>query len=199
MADAHPSSEQYADEQWKAIPGWEGFYEASDMGRIRSVRRTVKTATGKRTFRSQIIKPTVRKDLHLTVGLYRDGIGKCMRVHRLVMAAFVGPCPEGMEVCHNNGNPADNQPSNLRYDTRSENMIDAAIQGTHNNVRKTHCPRGHVLSMPNLIRAPWEKRRARMCLACNRASAYISNHKDLKPDRAIIADSYYSDIMRSAA
>lgn len=195
MADTQPTS---TTEQWKPIPGWEGYYEASDMGRVRSIRRTVKTTSGQRTFLGQILNPAASADLHFTVGLYRDGAGKCMRVHRLVMAAFVGPCPDGMEVCHNNGNPADNRLVNLRYDTRSENMIDASIHGTHNNTRKRHCPRGHVLVMPNLIRAPWVKRRARMCLACNRASAHIAYHKDRRGDRDAIADSYYKDIMQES-
>lgn len=196
MADEQPT---IAAEHWKPIPGWEGYYEASDHGRIRSVRRTVKTERGQRTFRAQIIKSSVRKDLHFTVGLYRDGAGKCMRVHRLVMAAFVGPCPDGMEVCHNNGDPADNRLSNLRYDTRSENMIDASAHGTHNNTRKRHCPRGHVLILPNLMLSPWRRKGYRMCLACGRARGYVQHHSELKPQFDRIADSYYSDIMRDAA
>ncbi len=51
-------------------------------------------------------------------------------VHRLVLEAFVGPCPPGMEGCHNNGDPWDNQLSNLRWDTHKNNMADAMSHGT---------------------------------------------------------------------
>jgi hypothetical protein len=50
-------------------------------------------------------------------------------VHRLVLEAFVGPCPEGMEACHNNGDPADNRLENLRWDTRSANAKDKVRHG----------------------------------------------------------------------
>lgn len=56
--------------------------------------------------------------------------GRKYRVHRLVLEAFVGPCPPGMECCHNNGNPADNRLENLRWDTRSANCLDAVQHGT---------------------------------------------------------------------
>jgi hypothetical protein len=50
-------------------------------------------------------------------------------VHSLVMLAFVGPRPDGLEVCHNNGVASDNRLSNLRYDTRSENNVDSSKHG----------------------------------------------------------------------
>ena len=52
------------------------------------------------------------------------------RVHRLVLETYVGPCPEGMEACHNNGNRQDNRLENLRWDTRSNNRYDAVQHGT---------------------------------------------------------------------
>jgi hypothetical protein len=52
------------------------------------------------------------------------------RVHRLVLETFVGPCPECMECCHNNGNPSDNRLENLRWDTHSANARDAVKHGT---------------------------------------------------------------------
>ena len=67
---------------------------------------------------------------YLRVTLSVNGIRKCVLVHRLVLEAFVGPCPAGMEACHNNGNPADNRLENLRWDTHLENMKDAVKQGT---------------------------------------------------------------------
>lgn len=55
----------------------------------------------------------------------------------LVMLAFVGPRPDGLDVCHGNGNPADNRLENLRYGTRSENMRDALRHGTINTLKLT--------------------------------------------------------------
>lgn len=52
------------------------------------------------------------------------------RVHRLVLEAFVGPCPPGMEACHNDGNPANNALTNLRWDTRQANAADRSLHGT---------------------------------------------------------------------
>lgn len=54
-------------------------------------------------------------------------------VHQRVLLAFVGPCPEGMECCHNDGNAANNKLDNLRWDTHSNNQLDAVRQGTHVN------------------------------------------------------------------
>lgn len=58
------------------------------------------------------------------------GRGKQIRVHRLVLLAFVGPCPEGMEACHNDGNASNNRIGNLRWDVHSNNMQDMVRHGT---------------------------------------------------------------------
>ena len=115
-------------------------------------------------------------------------------MHRLVLAAFVGPLPEGKEVCHNNGNPGDNRLENLRYGTKSENNLDRVKHGTHHEARKTHCPRGHRLTDPNL-RADQKRKGKRTCLACGRAAAYVTYRKELKPFQKQIADSYYAQIL----
>lgn len=67
----------------------------------------------------------------LRVCLFKGGVGHKKLVHRLVLEAFVGPCPEGAEGCHNNGNNMDNRLDNLRWDTHSNNVFDAVKHGTH--------------------------------------------------------------------
>jgi hypothetical protein len=67
------------------------------------------------------------KSGHVSVMLGRRTNG--ISVHRLVMRTFVGKCPEGMEVLHANGNPLDNRLENLRYGTRTENILDVFHQG----------------------------------------------------------------------
>lgn len=121
-------------EVWKDIPGYEGAYQASTLGRIRSVDR-VRTSRNRytglpyeRRFKGQILRPgQFCKSGHVSVVLGRGTAGK--PVHQLIMQTFVGPCPKGMEVLHKNGNPKDNRLENLRYGTRRENILDVYYQG----------------------------------------------------------------------
>lgn len=121
-------------EIWKDIPGYEGKYQASNLGRIRSVERKVRGIchfTNKefeRTIKSRILKPgRYCKSNHVSVILGKGTSGK--PVHQLIMKTFVGEMPKGMEVLHINGNPLDNRLSNLRYGTRRENILDVYYQG----------------------------------------------------------------------
>ena len=69
---------------------------------------------------------------HLVVTLYLGG-GRCVqrKVHRVVLEAFVGPCPHGMQCCHNDGDVTNNRLSNLRWDTAKANANDRDLHGTH--------------------------------------------------------------------
>lgn len=122
------------EEIWKDIPGYEGRYQASTLGRIKSLERKVpgkNPYTGKKFMRrapSRILKPgEYCKSGHLSVVLEHHGIGR--PVHQLIMRTFVGEPPDGMEVLHINGNPKDNRLENLRYGTRTENILDVYYQG----------------------------------------------------------------------
>lgn len=117
---------------WKDIPGYEGRYQASTDGQIRSVDRYVRlVAHGKETKRlakGKVLRPApYEKGGHLSVVLGHKTNGS--PVHRLIALTFIGPCPDGCEVCHNDGNPKNNAVENLRYDTRSENIKDVYRQG----------------------------------------------------------------------
>lgn len=78
------------------------------------------------------LNPRPKTEGHLFVSL-----GKCANraVHRLVLEAFVGPCPPGMEACHNDGSPANNHLPNLRWDTRKANIADCIRHGTRADFR----------------------------------------------------------------
>lgn len=198
MTAVQLTSDQSATERWKPIPGWEGYYSASDMGRIRSLDRVVPHPTsGRLTVRGRVLDVYDRVDGHCAVSLCRGDLVLNPLVHRLVMAAFVGPCPDGMEVCHNNGVPNDNRLTNLRYDTASSNHLDRVKHGVHHWASKHECPRGHHLISPNLVPAQLKKGR-RECLACARARSYVYPHPDLKPHFKEIADKYFEAIMRDA-
>jgi len=68
---------------------------------------------------------------YYTVRLYSNQKSNARLIHRLVLETFVGPCPAGMEACHNNGVRTDNGLENLRWDTKSSNNKDAVQHGTH--------------------------------------------------------------------
>jgi hypothetical protein len=73
---------------------------------------------------------------HLKVNLCHEGKRwDAVPVHRLVLETFVGPCPEGMECCHNDGNPSNNQLDNLRWDTRQGNNDDRVKHGSSKGER----------------------------------------------------------------
>ena len=197
MADEQPT---IATEHWKPIPGWEGYYEASDHGRIRSVDRVVVCRNAReKPMYSKILSPATAKCGHLSVVLCRNSVCKTHLAHRLIALTFLGECPDGMEVLHWDDVPSNNHVENLRYGTRSDNLRDAARNRKHWQSAKDLCPRGHVLNGSNLH--PWHlhNKGHRVCLSCSRAHAYTRYHKNLKPEFQRIADSYYSDIMRDAA
>lgn len=121
------------DEIWKDIPGYEGRYQVSNMGRVKSLERKVRSVNWYshkefwRTVKERILRPGPVKSGHLYVVLGHGEAGT--PVHQLVMRAFVGEPPEGMEVRHLNGNPKDNRLENLKYGTRTENILDVFYQG----------------------------------------------------------------------
>lgn len=145
---------QPTQEQWRPVVGYEDHYEVSDQGRVRSLDRIVqRRGCAPFTKQGKLLTPSPSKTGHMRVALTKDGNLKFQYVHRLVLAAFTGPCPDGMEACHWNDNPADNRLANLRWATRSGNMYDRTRNGIDNNGTKnaTHCQRGHEFNMDNTI------------------------------------------------
>ena len=116
-------------EAWAPIPGFGGFYEASDAGRVRSWR--VRKHPEARADDPRVLVPKTCRKGRLHVLLYPLGQPRVeMSVHRAVLLAFVGPAPEGTEACHHNGDPQDNRIQTLRWDTRAANYADAMRHGT---------------------------------------------------------------------
>lgn len=148
-------------ENWLPVVGFEGLYEVSDSGQIRSLDRI--TATGQRR-KGRILKLSKNQDGYLKACLSGKGSRKSVLAHHAVAAAFIGQRPDGLVVCHNNGNAFDNRSTNLRYDTVASNVQDSVEHGTHREARKTHCPNGHPLVGDNI--APSGQTRHRQCRAC---------------------------------
>lgn len=113
-------------EIWRDIPGYEGRYQVSNLGRVKSLPRVVERKDGKsRRAEGRILKPETAKSGHLMVNLGFGKNDRAKKVHQLVAMAFLGGKPNPrMEVCHNDGNPKNNFVENLRYDTHSENLRD---------------------------------------------------------------------------
>lgn len=177
-------------ESWRVIPGYEGFYEASNAGRVRSVDRTL--ANGKRR-KGKILSPARGKlTEHQHVILCRNGKRKMQFVHRAVLESFVGPCPDGMEACHRDGVPTNNHLGNLRWGTPVSNMQDRLRHGNNPQSNKTHCPRSHPLELPNLTKTS-VKHGWRKCLACQRTSRQIEYHGE--GDFQELSDIHYRNIM----
>jgi hypothetical protein len=159
----------HADERWLPIPGYVGLYEVSDQGRIRSLDRIVTFRDGKRRlFKGQLIRSRSRRDGYRLVTLSRNGQIEHWLVQHLVMLAFVGLRPEGAVVCHGNGVRDDNRPSNLRYDSYSENNFDLVRHGKHHHARKTHCKWGHEFTPENTAFRPNSQHRC--CLTCRQTN-----------------------------
>ncbi len=111
-------------EIWKDISGWEGFYQVSTEGRVRSLDRITRGKHGPTIYRGKILKLARRTVKYPVVVFTREDTRVYFAVHRIIASTFLGPCPEGLEVCHNNNNRYDSRLSNLRYDTRKANMAD---------------------------------------------------------------------------
>lgn len=123
-------------ESWLPIPGLDG-YEASDMGRVRSVDRVIhyelptrwgKIVPVKRFRTGQVLALSTHPKTGYRIVTIR---GKSWTVHTLILLAFVGPAPADTECRHLDGNNENNYPSNLAWGTRKENTADRIQHGTH--------------------------------------------------------------------
>jgi len=117
-------------EIWKYLPGWEGMYQVSNYGQIRSMPRPGRTQFGGRMYGGNVLKAILCSNGYLAVNLTDKGKRKQVMLHRAVLEAFCGMPPVGMEACHNNGLRTDNRLWNLRWDTRKNNHADKKKHGT---------------------------------------------------------------------
>lgn len=155
-------------EEWRTIPGFEGYYEVSSAARVRSVPRIVPALRGSylgTNYRRQGKIISQRQSLrgHMMVGLSVNGVRVTRGVHRLMLMAFVGG-GDGLHACHINGIPDDNRLENLRWGTNSDNQLDSVHHGTHWKARNTHCPQGHEYDIENTFYSVRGHRRCRECV-----------------------------------
>lgn len=158
------------EEVWKPIREWEGLYEISSHGRVRSLDRLLKNSHGKYVLKGRILKQASFSNKYLFVLLQDKPRKESYLVHRLVAQAFI-PNPDGKkEVNHISGDKTDNRVINLEWATRSENLI-------HRN---------RVLGMHTSF---WEKRRAIWCIEFEKEWESITEaSKELKIGKSAIVN-----------
>lgn len=155
-------------ERWLPVPGYEGCYSVSNLGRVRSESRTVMDKNGNhRRVPEAILKPQKNTGGYLRVSLWKNSKQENPAIHRLVLEAFVGDAPPGTQACHWNDDPEDNRLENLRWGTPAENKLDSVRNGRHHHARKTHCKRGHEFTPENTL--PQLGNRGRLCRTCANA------------------------------
>ena len=117
-------------EEWKPVVGYEGLYEVSSLGRVRSLDRLVRANSGWRQTGIRYFSPAAsgRNKKYKRVLLRNPD--KQRLVHQLVLEAFVGPRPEYCEARHLDGDPSNNKLDNLAWGTKAENQADKLKHGT---------------------------------------------------------------------
>jgi hypothetical protein len=115
-------------EQWRPVAGYEGLYEVSNAGRVKSLERLVSNVRGVYTRPAQLIKLHRNSGGYVTASLYINGNRKTYSVHFLVAQAFLRPCPGGYgnrigdyTIDHINRIKSDNRVENLRWLSHCEN------------------------------------------------------------------------------
>lgn len=144
--------EEFATEEWRDIPDYEGFYQVSSLGRVRS-------SSNERGLSKvgRLLRPGISADGYPRVVLSKCSKKTSCRVHRLVALTFSGPAPKGYQVDHVDGNKTNARSSNLEYVTHAENHRRASKLGLcatgDRNGSRTHIekrPRGEQSPMHKL-------------------------------------------------
>lgn len=133
----------YAVPEWRPVPGFEGLYSITPTGVVRS--EITVDGRGHALKPNRILKHR-RSHGYAIVSLRRNGKSLYRYIHRLVLEAYVGPCPPEEEGRHLNGDKTDNRRENLAWGTRAENVGDSLRHGTHRSPRGENNPRARLTS-----------------------------------------------------
>ena len=127
-------------ESWKPVVGYQGLYEVSDCGRVRGLMFINNRVTKPRQT-PKVIRPAMRNGYRV-VNLSKSGKATMLSVARLVLCAFVGPCPPGHEAAHLDGDALNDALQNLQWCTRTANHAHKKLHGTINAGER--CPRAKL-------------------------------------------------------
>ena len=119
-------------ENWKDIKGYEGYYQVSDLGRVKSIERKVKSRGSYRNIKEKILKQSKGNCDYLKVGLYKEGSLKTFQIHILVAMTFLNhtPCGFKLVVDHIDNDKLNNKLSNIQIVTNRENSTKDKKGGT---------------------------------------------------------------------
>ena len=132
--EAVAKEENCMSEIWKDIEGYEGLYQVSNRGRVKSLERIVMRKNGRPYSVPELIKERqIDHKGYDRIGLNKNGKKKRFFVHRLVLQAFNPSSDETLEVNHIDGNKLNNNVENLEWVTSSENSIHAFENNLHNH------------------------------------------------------------------
>lgn len=161
-------------ETWLPVIGYESYYEVSDLGRVRSLRRGI------------IMKPSYSNTggYPLLILSGSDGHPRGRYVHRLVLEAFAGLAPEGTECRHLDGDPRNCALGNLAWGTSNQNKHDQVRHGTHPEASRTACHNGHEYTDESSY---WNGRQ-RVCRPCNNARVKAWNERNAQSGRHCSVD-----------
>lgn len=142
MADADNSAFAHrsdSDERWLPVHGYEGLYEVSDHGRVRSLKRIILrkggNSAGPMRVRGRLLKLNRDTYGYYQASLCSQGIEATLLVHHLVLDAFSGLRPAGCECRHLDGDNSNNKLGNLVWGTKLENASDRILHGTQRTFR----------------------------------------------------------------
>lgn len=169
-------------EEWRDVAGYEGFYQVSNEGRVRSMVRLMPAAISKGVRKvKNMLKFGSNKQGRLQVTLSKGGMVKRFQVHTLVLTAFDRPCPAGYECLHFDNDYTNNRIGNIKWGTHRENMRDKARHGTQARGENHH---SSVLTEDDVRAIRGDKRPSREVAKDYRVSqvcvVFIRNRKTWK-------------------
>lgn len=188
-----------SEEHWLPVVDWEGLYEVSDLGRVRSLDRIVHDSLGRCSRHRGRVLRSVREEGQAYSRVTLQGRGHKIKahVHVLVLTAFQGPRPGSAVGCHRNDVKLDNRLSNLRWDTQSANGHDQVRNGVHPSCDQTACRHGHDFTPENLYINPAGARCCRSCRAAWCLANYRRRTGGVPLNVREYADAYYARLTSS--
>lgn len=170
-------------EDWYPVRGWEGLYEITKGGRVRSLDRVVKSANGRRYFKKgQEMKTYRAGSRYPGVMFSHEGRVEDIQLHRLLAQMFI-PNPDNLPVVrHLNDDARDYRLENLAWGTQKDNLYDIFNNRGHYNSQKTHCKNGHPFDEENTYIT---RSGGRTCRTCRDAAVAKSQGKlvSMEPKR----------------
>lgn len=126
-------------EEWRDVSQYEGFYQVSNLGRVKSLSREVKNNNGSFSTKETILNPSKTSKGYLRVNLSKRSSRKIFLVHVLVAKAFIPLLDDKLQVNHKDGDKTNNVVSNLEWVTNSENIQHSYDTGLNLKSKKVLC------------------------------------------------------------